>query len=152
LMKMRGWPRGPPPPSHLTDFSLTQRTGCLWMSSMAANGRGCVESCVSAIVHPLIHHLLLLFVALNSTSILFLYSVLLAKKKREIPYLIIHDHLLKSRSHHSFLSGLLATAPHTLPVGRLHTSTLFALGNRLLQWLIHVAFAACRGGIGAADG
>jgi hypothetical protein len=73
------------------------------------------------------------------------------KEEREIPYLIIHDHLLKSRSHHSFLSGLLATTPHSLPVGRLHAPTLFTLGNRLLQWLIHVAFAACRGGIGAAD-
>jgi hypothetical protein len=73
------------------------------------------------------------------------------KEEREIPYLIIHDHLLESRSHHSFLSSLLATTPHSLPVGGLHTSTLFTFSNRLLQWLIHVAFAACRGGIGAAD-
>jgi hypothetical protein len=72
-------------------------------------------------------------------------------RTRDIPYLIIHDHLLESRSNHSFLSGLLAAAPHSLPVGRLHASTLFALGNGLLQWLVHVAFAACGGCIGAAD-
>jgi hypothetical protein len=66
-------------------------------------------------------------------------------------YLIIHDHLLKPRSHHSLLSSLLATAPHTLPVGRLHSPALLALSNRFLQWLIHVAFAARGHGIGAAD-
>ena len=36
LMKMRGCPRGPPPPSQDTTLSCVQRTGCLWISSMAA--------------------------------------------------------------------------------------------------------------------
>ena len=66
-------------------------------------------------------------------------------------YLIIHDHLLKSRPHHSLLSSLLATAPHTLPVGRLHSPALLAFSHRLLERLIHVAFAARGHGIGAAD-
>lgn len=67
-------------------------------------------------------------------------------------YLVVHNHLLESRSNHSFLSGLLATAPNTFSVGRLHDSALLSLGNRLLQWLVHVAFAAQGHGIGAADG
>jgi len=69
----------------------------------------------------------------------------------DISYLIIHDHLLKSRSHHSLLSGLLATTPHSLPVGRLHGPALFTLSHRFLQGLVHVAFAAQGHGIGAAD-
>jgi len=40
LMKMRGWPRGPPPPSQETMRSFVHRTGCLWMRSIAASGRG----------------------------------------------------------------------------------------------------------------
>ena len=40
LMKILGCPRGPPPPSHFTVRSWVQRTGCLWMSSIAAYGRG----------------------------------------------------------------------------------------------------------------
>ena len=40
LMKILGCPRGPPPPSQDTVRSCVQRTGCLWMSSMAAYGRG----------------------------------------------------------------------------------------------------------------
>lgn len=40
LMKIRGCPRGPPPPSQDTTRSLTQRTGCLWISSIAASGCG----------------------------------------------------------------------------------------------------------------
>lgn len=43
-MKILGWPRGPPPPSQETERSLIQRTGCLWMRSMAANGRGCCKT------------------------------------------------------------------------------------------------------------
>lgn len=31
---------GPPPPSHATTRSCVHRTGCLWMSSIAAYGRG----------------------------------------------------------------------------------------------------------------
>lgn len=41
LIKILGCPRGPPPPSHETTRSLVQRTGCLWMSSIAEYGRGC---------------------------------------------------------------------------------------------------------------
>jgi hypothetical protein len=44
LMKIRGCPRGPPPPSQDTTRSFTQRTGCLWMRSMAASGRGYMHS------------------------------------------------------------------------------------------------------------
>lgn len=40
LIKMRGWPSGPPPPSHDTTLCFVQRTGCLWINSMAAYGRG----------------------------------------------------------------------------------------------------------------
>ena len=40
LMKMRGCPRGPPPPSQETMRSFVHRTGCLWMRSIAASGRG----------------------------------------------------------------------------------------------------------------
>jgi hypothetical protein len=40
LMKILGWPSGPPPPSHETMRSCRQRTGCLWMRSIAASGRG----------------------------------------------------------------------------------------------------------------
>ena len=40
LMKILGCPNGPPPPSQDTMRSFVQRTGCLWMSSMAASGRG----------------------------------------------------------------------------------------------------------------
>jgi hypothetical protein len=40
LMKIRGWPRGPPPPSQETARSWVQVTGCLWIKSMAAYGRG----------------------------------------------------------------------------------------------------------------
>jgi hypothetical protein len=29
LMKILGWPSGPPPPSQATDFESTHRTGCL---------------------------------------------------------------------------------------------------------------------------
>ena len=40
LMKILGCPSGPPPPSQDTVRPWVQRTGCLWMSSMAAYGRG----------------------------------------------------------------------------------------------------------------
>lgn len=40
LIKILGWPSGPPPPSHETTFLFVQRTGCLWMSSIADSGRG----------------------------------------------------------------------------------------------------------------
>jgi hypothetical protein len=40
LMKIFGCPNGPPPPSQATDLPSTHRTGCLCMSSIAANGRG----------------------------------------------------------------------------------------------------------------
>lgn len=46
-MKMRGWPRGPPPPSQEVLRPLIQRTGCLWMRSMAAMGRGCRHQLVN---------------------------------------------------------------------------------------------------------
>jgi hypothetical protein len=107
---------------------------------------------VSVTVYPLhlFHHLLLPSDApLPSSSDS--YILFLGEEQGKFPYLIIHDHLLESRSNHGFLSGLLATAPHSLSVGGLHAPALFTLGNRLLQWLVHVAFAACGGCIGAAD-
>lgn len=41
FMYIRGWPKGPPPPSQDTTLVLVQRTGCLWIRSMAARGWGC---------------------------------------------------------------------------------------------------------------
>ena len=40
LINILGCPRGPPPPSQATTLSCTHLTGCLWMSSIAAYGRG----------------------------------------------------------------------------------------------------------------
>jgi hypothetical protein len=52
LMKILGWPRGPPPPSQETMRSWVQRTGCWWMRSIAAYGRGCTRRRQPIVNHP----------------------------------------------------------------------------------------------------
>jgi len=55
LMKILGCPRGPPPPSQATTRSFVQRTGCLWIRSIAAYGRGYIISSAIAPYSQSVH-------------------------------------------------------------------------------------------------
>jgi hypothetical protein len=67
-------------------------------------------------------------------------------------YLVCHDSLLETRANHSPLAGLLAPAPDSLAVGRLHGTQLLALLYALLEDLVLAALRGSRGGIGGRNG
>lgn len=67
-------------------------------------------------------------------------------------YLVGHNSLLKARANHGLLARLLAPAPDTLAVGRLHHAPLLASLWALLQSLSLATLSGSRGGIGGRDG
>ena len=110
-MKIRGCPSGPPPPSQETFRALVQFTGCLWMRSIAAYGRGYRMLCQPLGLYR--------YVATSSTIV--------QRGGAHTAYLIFHDRLLKPRPNHGFFSGALTPAPNGRSVRRLHHPSLLAL-------------------------
>lgn len=128
LMKTLGWPNGPPPPSHSTVLSWIQRTGCWWMSSIAAAGAGC--GALASRSHNKSHlaHPPIISANFPCASVhLFVHLVL------AYAYLQLDNRLLKSRPGHSQLPRLLAPRPSSRPVGLLHGPQFLCILNVLMQ-------------------
>lgn len=66
-------------------------------------------------------------------------------------YLVFHDSLFKSWSHHGLLSVLLATTPNVWPIRSLQLSLLLPFLWTLYQRLVPSALGWCVPGIGFGD-
>jgi hypothetical protein len=146
LMKILGWPSGPPPPSQATVRSCRQRTGCLWIRSMAASGRGCQSTsvAVASIASAQVKIELPIYKPRGGKP---QFSML----RNNITYLIKHDSLLKPRPHHRLLSRHLTPAPYPSSIRRLQSPHLLRVLYSLHQRRILSSLRVCGRSIGNGD-